>query len=204
VNAAGNARRRPSEVPPCPRWGDQDGSCRTQTRQGRVVGRQGLSRACGRWRRLTPLDKQRSWAAREAPTPAELAAWQVVRNHALGWKFRFQHVIGHYRADLYCHQARLVVEIDGLVHLSQQEKDRERTDCLKSLGLRVVRFTNEEVLADPEGFARELRQVLSEQAQALGSCAEVGRRTRLPAARPSAGDKGGYGAKREPGARPNS
>jgi very-short-patch-repair endonuclease len=114
-----------------------------------------------------------------------------VRNHALGWKFRFQHVIGHYRADLYCHQARLVVEIDGLVHLSQLEQDRERTDYLKSLGLRVVRFTNEEVLEDPMAFGRELGKVLAEQAQVLGSGAAAGRRARLPATRPPPGDKGG-------------
>ncbi len=63
-------------------------------------------------------------------------------------QFRRQYIIGSYIVDFYCHKAKLVVELDGSQHYTpqQQEKDVERTKYLESLGLRVLRFTNLEVL----------------------------------------------------------
>ena len=62
-------------------------------------------------------------------------------------RFRRQYVIGNYIVDFYCHQARVVVELDGSQHYdpTQQEKDRQRTAYLKAQGLTVLRFTNLEV-----------------------------------------------------------
>ena len=62
-------------------------------------------------------------------------------------RFRRQYIIGDYIADFYCHQAKLVVELDGSQHYdpTQQEKDRQRTAYLTSQGLTVLRFTNLEV-----------------------------------------------------------
>ena len=62
-------------------------------------------------------------------------------------RFRRQYVIGNYIVDFYCHQAKLVVELDGSQHYDpvQQEKDRQRTAYLASQGLAVLRFTNREV-----------------------------------------------------------
>jgi len=63
-------------------------------------------------------------------------------------RFRRQYVIGNYIVDFYCHQAKLVVELDGSQHYAPEdtEKDRIRTVYLESHGLRVLRFTNLEVL----------------------------------------------------------
>ena len=58
-----------------------------------------------------------------------------------GFKFRRQHAIGPFIADFYCHEAALVVEVDGDIHLSQQERDDRRDKYLTEKGLRVVRFT---------------------------------------------------------------
>ena len=55
--------------------------------------------------------------------------------------------IGNYIVDFYCHQAKLVVELDGSQHYEPEEitKDQIRTEYLRSLGLRVLRFTNLEI-----------------------------------------------------------
>ena len=62
-------------------------------------------------------------------------------------RFRRQYVIGNYIVDFYCHQPKLVVELDGSQHYdpAQQEKDQQRTAYLASQGLTVLRFTNLEV-----------------------------------------------------------
>ena len=62
-------------------------------------------------------------------------------------RFHRQYVIGEYIADFYCHQAKLVVELDGSGHYEPEKmkKDRKRTAYFNSLGLGVLRFTNLEV-----------------------------------------------------------
>ena len=63
-------------------------------------------------------------------------------------RFRRQYVIGHYIVDFYCHKAKLVVELDGSQHCDPEavEYDRRRTSYLESLGLRVLRFSNLDVM----------------------------------------------------------
>ncbi len=59
-------------------------------------------------------------------------------------RFRRQYIIGNYIADFYCHQARLVIELDGSQHYDplEMEKDAQRTAYMESLGLYVLRYTN--------------------------------------------------------------
>ena len=63
-------------------------------------------------------------------------------------RFHRQYVIGNYIVDFYCHKARLVVELDGSQHYDPQkmQQDQERTACLESNGLHVLRFTNLDIL----------------------------------------------------------
>jgi very-short-patch-repair endonuclease len=63
-------------------------------------------------------------------------------------RFRRQYVIGNYIVDFYCHQARLVIELDGSQHCTPEEiaYDEKRTYFLESLGLQVVRFSNLDVI----------------------------------------------------------
>jgi very-short-patch-repair endonuclease len=81
-------------------------------------------------------------------TPTEKILWQELRANKLGIHFRRQQVIGGFIVDLYCHKAALVVEVDGDVHDLKQEEDARRDKVLSEMGLRVVRFGNEEVLRD--------------------------------------------------------
>ena len=88
---------------------------------------------------------------REASTAAELALWAKLRNREfLGLKFRQQHPIGNYIADFYCHSLKLVIEVDGSYHFTdqQQERDAYRDQILVENSLHVLGFRNEEVLED--------------------------------------------------------
>ena len=89
---------------------------------------------------------------RKESTPAEEALWELLRDRKLqGLKFRRQVPIGDYVADFYCHELRLVVELDGEVHEGDRQKahDINRDRNLLALGYRVMRFTNQEVLEEP-------------------------------------------------------
>jgi len=82
-------------------------------------------------------------------TPAEQILWQALRGNQLGgYKFRRQQIIHGYIADFYCDTAALVIEIDGSIHDKQAEWDQERQQALELYELRVIRFTNDEVLND--------------------------------------------------------
>lgn len=98
---------------------------------------------------------------RQKQTSAEAIFWELVRSRRLlGLKFRRQQQLGPFIADFYCHQARLVVELDGGVHgaPAQADRDANRDVYLKENRLRVLRFTNQQLLDDPESVLREIAQ----------------------------------------------
>ena len=84
---------------------------------------------------------------RKAMTKEEAHLWyQFLCRYPL--RFRRQYVIGNYITDFYCHKAKLVVELDGSQHYSPEEMeyDRKRTAYLESQGLKVMRFSNLDVM----------------------------------------------------------
>jgi type I restriction-modification system DNA methylase subunit/very-short-patch-repair endonuclease len=126
---------------------------------------------------------ERARELRQKQTPAEELLWELLRSRRfMGLKFRRQHQVGDYLVDFYCHDRRLVVEIDGSVHDEhrQAKKDKARQHYLESLGNTVVRFRNERVLDDSRG-------VLSNLAQAIASADAI-----LPS--PAGRGAGGEGA----------
>lgn len=95
---------------------------------------------------ISPKMAQRAKELRAQMTPAEQILWQRLRAGRLeGFHFRRQQVIDGYIVDFYCHQADLVVEVDGGIHLDRQEYDQNRDRYLQERGLKVLRFTNTEV-----------------------------------------------------------
>lgn len=81
-------------------------------------------------------------------TPAEEVLWMHLRKKRLrGLRFRRQHPIDIFIADFYCHQYRLVIELDGQIHSFPEasEYDNARTGELNRLGISVLRFTNQQV-----------------------------------------------------------
>ena len=115
--------------------------------------------------RAISLDiKERARIMRKNLTPAENILWQRLRKKQFGGlRFRRQHPIGRFIVDFYCAEARLVVEVDGAVHdeAGHAEYDEDRQRFLQALGLRVLRFSNAqvinetdavlEVIAEPDG-----------------------------------------------------
>ena len=100
---------------------------------------------------------------RHEPTPAEAALWQRIRNRRLGGaKFRRQHTIANFIVDFICIERSLIIEVDGEIHdqPEQQVYDAERQAFLESLGFRVLRFTNTEVLQSLEEVAQKIAKAL--------------------------------------------
>lgn len=90
---------------------------------------------------------------RRSATKAEEKLWQQLRNKKInGLKFRRQHLIDKWIADFYCHEKKLVIELDGAVHNEKEiiECDENRTKDLKELGMHVIRFRNDEVMMNME------------------------------------------------------
>jgi very-short-patch-repair endonuclease len=102
---------------------------------------------------------ERAKALRLHLTEAEEKLWHRLRNNQMkGFRFRRQHPLLHYIADFYCHEARLVVELDGAVHeqTEQTQRDEGRTFDLSEYGIDVLRFTNQQVLNDTETVLNEI------------------------------------------------
>lgn len=96
------------------------------------------------------LYKERRRQLRLLGTKAERVLWQELKNDRLIYKFRRQVSIGPFIVDFYCHELRLVIELDGPIHKYQEDYDRHREDWLRSRGYSVIRFTNDEVLFERE------------------------------------------------------
>jgi len=79
-----------------------------------------------------------------------------------GLKFKRQVVIESFIVDFYCHEHRLILELDGDVHAepAQIEKDQRRDARLRELGFRILRVPNGMVLAAPDFFAEEIRKAV--------------------------------------------
>jgi very-short-patch-repair endonuclease len=92
-------------------------------------------------------------------TNPEEIMWSKLRNRQfMNLKFRRQYGIGEYIADFYCAELKLVIEIDGESHFTEEgiKYDEIRTTFMKSLGIKVIRFTNKEIMENIEGIFGKL------------------------------------------------
>ena len=94
-----------------------------------------------------PLIFSKARELRNKLTPAEQVFWLRLKEQFPKYKFRKQHPISIYIVDFYCHKLKLVIEIDGSVHDSEEAKlnDEKRQNDLENLNLTVIRFTNNQV-----------------------------------------------------------
>lgn len=102
---------------------------------------------------------------KEQTTP-EALIWSKLRNRQfLNLKFRRQYGIGEYIADFYCAELKLVIEIDGESHFTEDgiKYDKIRTAFMESLGIKVIRFTNKEVMENIEGVLESIKSRLEVQ-----------------------------------------
>ncbi|HHE39127.1 MAG TPA: DUF559 domain-containing protein [Candidatus Cloacimonetes bacterium] len=107
---------------------------------------------------------------RKHSTKAEKIFWNAVRNRKIeNLKFNRQFPLyfeyeGRKRffiADFYCHEMKLVVEIDGGIHETQKDCDELRTAIINELGMKVIRFNNEKVIKNLNEVIEELTKILT-------------------------------------------
>jgi very-short-patch-repair endonuclease len=134
---------------------------------GRRAGDEGkwdgeFSRLAGRWRQIPDEYIEKARELRRNQTPTEKLLWELLRaKRFLGAKFRRQHKIGQFIADFYCHEARLVIELDGAVHDQQARQDRDRDQWMRANGITVLRFRNAEVVDNTEAVLNAIAEVIS-------------------------------------------
>ena len=117
------------------------------------------SKTTARIRGTTPEIEARARYLRRNMTPAEQKLWQALKGRQLdGLKFRAQHPVGPFILDFYCPACELVVELDGDVHDGQADYDQARTQQLYHYNYQVIRFRNEEVLADLSSVLERILQ----------------------------------------------
>ena len=97
-------------------------------------------------------------------TAAELLMWDKLKNKQFkGYKFRRQHPIHKFIVDFYCHELKLIIEIDGKYHDAeeQQIEDFKRSELLQFQGLHEIRFNNEEIINDIDLFLKKLTGLIN-------------------------------------------
>ena len=100
---------------------------------------------------------------RQIPPEPENRLWYYLRSRRLQkTKFRRQYSIGQYVVDFYCPSARLAIEIDGDSHFTDEAEanDKIRTAFLKERGIRVIRFTNSDIMKNIEGVLERIASLI--------------------------------------------
>lgn len=106
---------------------------------------------------------QRARELRNRSTPAEEILWGYLKTKPLGYKFRRQHPYAVYILDFYCHQLKLVIEVEGSIHDKEAIKanDKLRQELLEQDEMTVLRFTNETILTEPESVISQIEQYIN-------------------------------------------
>ncbi|VAX34134.1 Putative DNA methylase [hydrothermal vent metagenome] len=92
-------------------------------------------------------------------TDAERLLWlKICRKQLKGYQFYRQKIIGNYIADFYCPKAKLIIELDGGQHYSGERKwkDRVRDEYMRSMGIKVLRFSDKEIFRNLRGIIEEI------------------------------------------------
>jgi very-short-patch-repair endonuclease len=122
-----------------------------------------------------PSHKESARDLRKTMTKAEKHLWY---DFLSGYRPRFlrQRPIDHYIVDFYCPEKKLVIELDGGVHASNdaRESDAARTLVLEGYGIQVIRFTNEDVMDTFDGVVDEIERVLDERSESPRSAQRSG------------------------------
>jgi very-short-patch-repair endonuclease len=121
----------------------------------------------GMFEAANPLVFELAKDLRKNMTHAETVLWMHLKNGICNLKFRRQHPIGIYIADFYCHKIKLIIEADGNIHDKEENRiyDKEREDCLKKWGYKIIRFTNEEINNKIEFVLAEINTAVENEIQ---------------------------------------
>jgi Uncharacterized protein conserved in bacteria len=115
--------------------------------------------------RYNPTLKTLARQLRQNSTKAEIILWKYIKGKVLGCEFHRQRPIDEYILDFYCDELKLGIEIDGYTHDYNYSKDLERQTRLERLGIRMLRFTDEDVKKHLNDVIRALQLVIAERNQ---------------------------------------
>jgi cyclase len=106
---------------------------------------------------------------RRDTTATEKIIWDRVCKNQLGTRIRRQHPIWKFIADFYCHEVKLVIEIDGGIHLraENREYDISRDIILTEFKIEILRFTNDEVTNEPDLVIEKMKRTIEALKQKL-------------------------------------
>lgn len=110
--------------------------------------------------KVTKEKLHRAKELRREMTPTEKLLWQELRANKLGVHFRRQQIIQGFIVDFYCHKKALVIEVDGDIHDLQKEEDERREKVLGEMGLRIIRFRNDEVVQNLPNVISKIKEVI--------------------------------------------
>ena len=116
-----------------------------------------------RTQRSNPKTKHKAIELRKESTLAERKLWSRIRNNQLGVTFRRQHAVGNYIPDFCSPRAKLIIELDGSQHLEQAAYDEERTKYLESIGYKVIRFWNNDVMNKIEAVILAITSAIEDE-----------------------------------------
>jgi very-short-patch-repair endonuclease len=107
---------------------------------------------------------QNAYTLRKNMTEAEKKLWERLCKNQLGVKIRRQHPLLNYIADFYCHQAKLVIEVDGGIHLTKENKEYDfaRDAAMIEFELKIIRFTNNEVMNEIDDVVNKIKRKIEE------------------------------------------
>ena len=114
----------------------------------------------------TPFIFEKARELRQRTTEAEKILWECLKEKKLNnLRFRRQHPIFQYIADFYCHEAKLVVELDGAIHDSEENKkyDINRDFVMRNFEIEVLRFRNNEVFQDIDAVLKRISLIAQER-----------------------------------------
>jgi len=101
---------------------------------------------------------------RQNMTEAETKLWlKIRRKQCENLRFRRQHPIGRYVADFYCHECKLIIELDGKIHNNLKEYDENRDQYLEAGGYTVLRFSNDEIENSIETVLASIRECVRDK-----------------------------------------
>ena len=91
-------------------------------------------------------------------SPPEAKLWQLLQGSPAGIRFRRQYAVGPYVADFYCPAAKLIIEVDGLIHdfSVPASRDERRDEYIRCLGLKIIYIPASEIFADATSVADAL------------------------------------------------
>jgi len=109
------------------------------------------------------LLKQYAKEMRHNQTDTESILWDRLKGRALGVRFRRQYIIDDYIVDFVCLECKLIIEVDGGYHLVEEQmiEDANRTERLNAYGFEVIRFTNDQIIADIDNTIENIKKIIN-------------------------------------------